>query len=196
MTKTVDTSEKLTEKQRIFCEQYVIDWNATRAAKTAGYSEKTAYAMGSENLSKPEIQAHIKTLKGKTEELAGVSKLLIAQELMKIVRGSAASMRKDWAEVKDWTRLTLDEKSIIAEIEVTNKSLVVKSEGEELERDILETKIKYKTYDKLKAMEMLNRMFGFNSPEEVNVGTSIPAFRWAGAAPRTLAEHVSKKPKG
>lgn len=193
MTQATDTAANLTEKQIKFCENYVIDWNATQAAIRAGYSEKTAGAMGHENLTKPEIQAHIKTLKGKTEEMAGVSKLLIAQELMKIVRGSAASMRKDWAEVKDWTRLTLDEKSIIAEIEVTNKSLVVKSEGEELERDILETKIKYKTYDKLKAMEMLNRMFGYNSPEEINVGTSIPAFRWAEPAPKNLSEHISKK---
>lgn len=193
MTQATDTAANLTDKQIQFCENYVIDWNATQAAIRAGYSEKTAGAMGHENLTKPEIQAHIKTLKGKTEELAGVSKLLIAQELMKIVRGSAASMRKDWAEVKDWTKLTPDEKSTIAEIEVTSRSLVIKDEGVELEKDIIETKIKYKTYDKLKAMEMLNRMFGFNSPEEVNVGSSIPAFMWAQEAPKTLSEHISKK---
>ena len=53
----------LTGKQKRFCEEYVIDWNATRAAKVAGYSEKTAGAMGAENLTKPEIQEHIDEIK-------------------------------------------------------------------------------------------------------------------------------------
>jgi len=38
----------LNDKQKRFCEEYVIDWNATRAAKVAGYSEKTAKEIGCE----------------------------------------------------------------------------------------------------------------------------------------------------
>jgi phage terminase small subunit len=34
----------MTDKQKRFCEEYVKDWNATRAAIAAGYSEKTARA--------------------------------------------------------------------------------------------------------------------------------------------------------
>lgn len=45
----------LTNKQRIFVEEYPVDFNATRAAKAAGYSDKTAYSIGQENLKKPEI---------------------------------------------------------------------------------------------------------------------------------------------
>jgi phage terminase small subunit len=47
-------SDKLTDKQKRFCEEYVIDWNATRSAIAAGYSENTSYSIGSENLKKPE----------------------------------------------------------------------------------------------------------------------------------------------
>jgi len=36
------TKPKLTPKQKRFVEEYLIDLNATRAAKAAGYSEKTA----------------------------------------------------------------------------------------------------------------------------------------------------------
>lgn len=50
---------KLTPKQKKFCEWYIKTGNATEAAKKAGYSEKTAARMGSENLQKPVISAYI-----------------------------------------------------------------------------------------------------------------------------------------
>ncbi|HHZ71241.1 MAG TPA: terminase small subunit, partial [Methylococcaceae bacterium] len=53
---------KLTDKQEMFCLEYIIDLNATQAAIRAGYSEKTAQKIGSENLSKPLIQARIAEL--------------------------------------------------------------------------------------------------------------------------------------
>lgn len=46
---------ELTAKQRAFVREYLIDLNATQAAIRAGYSEKTAYSVGNENLKKPEI---------------------------------------------------------------------------------------------------------------------------------------------
>ncbi|RIV23624.1 terminase small subunit [Fibrisoma montanum] len=52
----------LTTRQRRFVEAYIDCGNATRAAKTAGYSEKTAYASGAENLRKPQIKAAINYL--------------------------------------------------------------------------------------------------------------------------------------
>lgn len=50
---------KLTDKQKRFIEEYLIDLNATQAAIRAGYSEKTAYSIGEENLKKPEIKRAI-----------------------------------------------------------------------------------------------------------------------------------------
>ena len=50
----------MNNKQRAFVEEYLIDWNATQAALRAGYSERTAYSIGHENLSKPEIADAIK----------------------------------------------------------------------------------------------------------------------------------------
>lgn len=52
----------LTDKQKLFAEEYLIDLNAAQAAIRAGYSEKTAYSIGNENLKKPEIQEYIKIL--------------------------------------------------------------------------------------------------------------------------------------
>ena len=54
-----EINPELTEKQVLFVAEYLIDFNATRAAMAAGYSKGTAYAIGWENLRKPEIQAEI-----------------------------------------------------------------------------------------------------------------------------------------
>lgn len=48
--------KKLTQKQSAFIREYMIDRNATQAAIRAGYSAKTSYSIGEENLRKPEIK--------------------------------------------------------------------------------------------------------------------------------------------
>ncbi len=45
----------LTPKQQLFVAEYLVDLNATQAAVRAGYSKKTAYSVGHENLKKPEV---------------------------------------------------------------------------------------------------------------------------------------------
>lgn len=45
----------LSAKQQRFVAEYLVDLNATQAAIRAGYSVKTAYAIGAENLRKPQI---------------------------------------------------------------------------------------------------------------------------------------------
>jgi len=60
----------LTDKQVAFAREYIIDYNATQAAKRSGYSEKTAYAQGSKLLKKAEIkEALAKNLKEQEELL-------------------------------------------------------------------------------------------------------------------------------
>ena len=50
----------MTPKQKLFISEYLKDFNATRAAIAAGYSEDTARQIGSENLSKPDIRDAVK----------------------------------------------------------------------------------------------------------------------------------------
>lgn len=49
----------MTPKQEAFVREYLVDLNATQAATRAGYSRRTAHAIGHENLTKPEIAAAI-----------------------------------------------------------------------------------------------------------------------------------------
>jgi phage terminase small subunit len=49
----------LNDQQKLFVAYYVQCWNATKAAKLAGYSEKSAHAQGHDLLKHPEIQAEV-----------------------------------------------------------------------------------------------------------------------------------------
>lgn len=46
-------------RQKKFCDEYLIDCNATQAAIRAGYSQRTAKQIGQENLTKPDLKAYI-----------------------------------------------------------------------------------------------------------------------------------------
>lgn len=82
---------KLTPKQKLFAEYYIQSGNATEAAKKAGYSEKAARQIGTENLAKPSISAYI------AERMEGLDKSLIA-ESDEVLKFYTAVMR---GEVKD-----------------------------------------------------------------------------------------------
>ena len=56
---------KLTKKQEMFCKEYLKDLNATQAAIRAGYSEKTAKDIASQNLAKLNISKRIQELMDK-----------------------------------------------------------------------------------------------------------------------------------
>lgn len=76
--------KKLTAKQLRFCEEYLVDFNATQAANRAGYSGKTAHAIGWENLRKPEIRQYINK---RLEELS-LSKTETLKAISDIARGT------------------------------------------------------------------------------------------------------------
>lgn len=75
---------KLTTKQERFCREYIIDLNATRAAIRAGYSEKTANRIASENLSKLDIQEKIRQLQQKIEARTEITQDKVLNELANI----------------------------------------------------------------------------------------------------------------
>ena len=63
----------LTKKQQVFCEEFLIDLNATQAAIRAGYSKDTAKSIAGENLSKPIIQDYISELMAKRSKKTGIT---------------------------------------------------------------------------------------------------------------------------
>ena len=82
------TKPKLTPKQKRFVEEYIIDLNATRAAKAAGYSEKTAYRTGCDNLNKPQVAKSIAELKAVQSARCAVNADYVINNLKEIVNRS------------------------------------------------------------------------------------------------------------
>ena len=74
----------LNEKQKQFCEEYIIDLNGTQAAIRAGYSEKTANRIASELLSKLDIQEYICELNNKRSERVKYSQDELMRDILEV----------------------------------------------------------------------------------------------------------------
>lgn len=118
-------SVKFTDKQLAFVNEYLKCWNATRAAIAAGYSEKTAYSIGHENLKKPEIAEFIQARI--TEQTMTADEVLV--RLSRQGRGTFADMVKlaGGLPLLDWQK-TLENGAIdnVKEITFKEGSITVK----------------------------------------------------------------------
>lgn len=74
----------LSAKQQRFCEEYLIDLNATQAAIRAGYSQKTANRIASENLSKLDIQEYIQERQQALSDKLNLSQEWVLERLKSI----------------------------------------------------------------------------------------------------------------
>ena len=77
-------AKKLTKKQEMFCLEYLVDLNATQAAMRAGYSEKTAGKIGSENLKKPEVQERLAELMRERSEKTKIDAAWVLTQAAKV----------------------------------------------------------------------------------------------------------------
>jgi len=154
---------KMTERQKRFIAEYLIDLNATQAAIRAGYSVKTAGSIGDENLKKPEINSAIAKEMAKRSKRTGVNQDRVVLELAKIAFVNASDViDADTATVKD--DATADDTAAIQSIKV---KVFPTKDGEGVEREI-------KLGDKLKALELLGKHLGmWNDKLDLNVNLPI-----------------------
>lgn len=87
------TMQELTDRQARFCEEYLIDLNATQAAIRAGYSEKTAREQAAQNLSKLNIQEKIAELKAERSKRTEITQDSVIQELAAVARAEVKGVR-------------------------------------------------------------------------------------------------------
>lgn len=80
-------SEKLTQKQQRFVDEYIISGNATQAAIKAGYSKKTAKQMGTENLAKPIIKAELDRRNAEIKSAKTADMQEVMEYLASVMRG-------------------------------------------------------------------------------------------------------------
>ncbi len=148
----------LTEKQKRFINEYLIDLNATQAAIRAGYSEKTANRIGTENLSKLVIQNEINRRMKDREIRTEITQDMVVRELAAI----AFSNGTDYSKVV--TRHGVDDTGNTVEyydVELKNTDELTNEQKKAI-AGIKQTKfgICVETCDKVKALELLGKHLG------------------------------------
>jgi len=81
----------LTAKQQRFCDEYLIDLNATQAAIRSGYSKKTAKQIGNENLTKPDLKKYIQERMEEKEKELIADQSEVMKYLTSVLRGQSES---------------------------------------------------------------------------------------------------------
>lgn len=166
---------KLTPKQQAFVNEYLIDLNATQAAIRAGYSQKTANRIATENLSKPVIQAEIQKAIKEREKRTEINQDFVLRELFAIANANGVDfvhvveepiivngsyvMNPDTGELK---------KHEVVKITPTDK---LPKEKQKAISNIKETRngIEVNTHDKVRALELLGKHLGmFKEKVEVS----------------------------
>lgn len=130
-TSNADTSPiKLTAKQRAFVNAYIANgFNATQAAISAGYSEKTAYSIGSENLRKPEIKQAISALF--TEHGMGAGEVIA--RLTEHGRGDLGDVWDESTGRVDWAKARATGKTALIKRVKTKTTRVTREDGTDIE---------------------------------------------------------------
>lgn len=82
---------RMTAKQKRFCDEYLIDLNATQAAIRAGYSKKTAKQVANENLTKPYLKKYIDERMAEKEDSLIAKQDEVLKYLTAVMRGESKS---------------------------------------------------------------------------------------------------------
>lgn len=152
MAQKKSKKRKLTPKQEHFCQCYVIYWNATRAAREAGYSDLSAGKLGFDLLNIPLIQDRVEQLKKHALKELGVSPERILLELTRIATVDIGQAFDDMGQLKPLKEIPEDVRRAISGIEVNE---IFDGQGEQ--KSVIGLAKKVKLSDKIRANELLGR---------------------------------------
>lgn len=151
------SEDGLTDKQRLFVAEYLIDLNGTQAAIRAGYSHDSARQIATENLSKPAIADAIAEAQAVRLAKAAMTAEEVLVELTRLARGNVMDYMRvgtSGEPIVDFSDLDHDKASALSEITVED---FVDKRGEE-SRDV--KRVKFRMHDKLGALGQLAKHHG------------------------------------
>ena len=159
--KAPSRAEELAARESLFIGYYLSDpgYSAAAAARKIGYSKKTAHIHGARMLKRPNVAKQIAQYfvhqREKAEAKQEVTLERLTQELLKVAFGDTRRLMSwgpDGLILKDSESLTDSDAAMVSEIS-------------EVRRDSRGGggSIKVKTHDKMKALEMLARLHGFDT---------------------------------
>ncbi|MFT5659721.1 MAG: phage terminase small subunit [Sulfurimonas sp.] len=163
-----ENNRKITDKQEIFCKEYLIDLNATQSAIRAGYSEKTAIAQSSRLLVNVNIQNHIQELMLKRSERTQVTADMVIKEICKTAFHDIRSLYDKNGQLVPVKELDDSSASAISSFK-SKREYQGKDEEGNAEYAIID---EYKRFDKLRALDMLAKhlgLYGKDNSQQNNV---------------------------
>lgn len=165
--------DDLTEKQKRFCDEYLIDLNATQAAIRAGYNEKTAYSMGQRLLKNVEVQKKIQSLKNDRSERTEITQDMVLRELAAIAFANAT----DIVQVAEKAFVTDSGNEVMLPDVVITETSKLTPEQKKAIAGIKQGRngIEVKMNDKTRALELLGKHLGmFTEKVEVTEKKTNP----------------------
>lgn len=100
-----ELQKKLTEKERVICHEYIIDWNGTRAAIAAGYSEISARQLAHDTLTKHYIKQYINFIKDDIEKECNISKIKQVKALQTIIDDSLTTNKDKMTAIAELNKM-------------------------------------------------------------------------------------------
>lgn len=148
----------LTPKQKRFVAEYLIDLNATAAARRAGYSTKTADRIGPELLRKTCVSEAIQQAIQEREKRTEITQDMVLQETAKLAFFDIRKMFDKNGKPLDISELDADTAATLVGLDVQD---IATPDG-----DYVGYVKKYKMADKVKALELLGKHFGTWEPKD------------------------------
>lgn len=171
MSKKRDKAQQLglSDKQKMFCEHYVVEMNATEAYRNVYLCEyDTAKVNGCNLLTNANIQEYIGYLQQDIEKALGLSKIKVVREHQKIAFSNIGRLRNTWIQLKAFNELSDEEKACIQSIDTKTTKRIDKDTKEIIEEDW----VKIKLYDKQKSLDSISKMLGYDAPTKIEIESS------------------------
>jgi len=161
-------TSKLTPKQEQFCNEYLIDLNATQAAIRAGYSKKTATEQASRLLINVKVIEYLNGLRSNLQKKTEITQQRVLDEYAKIAFFDIRRIYNDDGSLLPIKDIDDDSAAAIAGIECFEET---ERAGEEtIVTGILR---KVKITDKKGALDSICKVLGYNTPDKSQVEMAI-----------------------
>lgn len=165
----------LTIKQEKFCNKYLECGNASEAYRYAydcsNMSNNAVWNASSILLDNPKVTQRIKELQSSFQKKTEITKERVLNELVKIGFSSIAYMHNSWIDRVEFDQLTDDQKACI-------KSIQTKVEKRSYDDEVRNVEmVKIELYDKLAALNCINKMLGFDAPAKVDANVTMSRYK-------------------
>lgn len=157
---------ELTDRQLAFCDEYLVDFDASNAAKRAGYAKKSAKQVGHRLLQDARIKVRIKERMVARQARVELTQDNVIEELRRVAFSDVRQMFRWREEAVEFIPSDSLEDDVTAAIQAVKSKTRVISLGEHAP-PITEIQLEIKTHPKVPALLALKKHLSEEDPDEI-----------------------------